>query len=116
MGRQAPSPRAPLPQPTRAQAWLFESPPRAQSISPRPGARLLGGRERKQSKVMQGRLLLKVFFVWKATFSACVSGSCPVRWLRKRKVFCWRAAPLFLAARLSFIDWVGLQELGEMQK
>lgn len=104
-------PRLPLPQPILHQTWLFQSLFFAQSISPQARS----ARERKQTKVMQA-FCLKVFFIWKATFSACVSGSCSVRWLRKCKVFCWHAAQLFLAAQLLFIDWVGLQELGEMQK
>lgn len=111
MGLQTLSPRVPLPQPTLHQTWLFKSLLFAQSISPQARS----ARERKQTEVMQA-FCLKVFFIWKATFSACVSGSCSVRWLRKCKVFCWHAARLFLAARLLFIDGVGLQELGEMQK
>ena len=105
----------PLPQPTRDQAWLFKSLLFTQSISPQARSAAVRRKREKANKSDAG-LLLKVFFIWKATFSACVSGSCPVRWLRKCKVFCWHTAWLFLAARLLFIDWVGLQELGEMQK
>ena len=115
MGPQAPSPHVPLPQPTRDQAWLFKSLLFTQSISPQARSAAVRRKREKANKSDAG-LLLKVFFIWKATFSACVSGSCPVRWLRKCKVFCWHTAWLFLAARLLFIDWVGLQELGEMQK
>jgi len=111
MGPQAPSPHPP----TLGPAWLFKSLLLAQSISPGAGSAAVRRKSEKANKSDAG-FLLEVFFVWKAAFCACVSGSCPVRWLHQCKVFCWHAARLFLAARLLFIDWVGLQELGEMQK
>lgn len=113
--RRHPAPTCPFPSPPVVKPGCLNpcclrraSAPQARSAAVR--------RKREKANKSDAGLLLKVFFIWKATFSACVSGSCPVRWLRKCKVFCWHAARLFLAAQLLFIDWVGLQELGEMQK